>query len=140
LVKGKDADGLDMFLANSGHRTHSKKSSVLVATARDREPSLGLVSNLFDFLELLLQGYRKVMGSKKKRLSIYIFTTANWAENCPAGRIDESIEGLVKSMVKSGLRDRRVAIQMIQFGNDTRGTERLEYLDNLKDYNPEVEM
>jgi hypothetical protein len=139
LVKGKDDDGLDMFLANSGHRTHSKKSSVLVDTARDREPSLGLTSNLFDFLALLLQGYRKDMGLKK-RLSIYIFTTANWAENCPAGRIDEIIQGLAKSMVKSGLRDRRVAIQMIQFGNDAQGTKRLEYLDNLKNYNPEVEM
>ena len=140
MVKRMDDDGLDLYFASDRTKIHEKKSEKLANAARQKEPGPTVISNLFDCLALLLEKYRQNM-SAKKRLSIYIFTTGNWSKSgTPAGRIEEIIRDLVRHLRRMNYSDRRVAIQLIQFGNDPEATKRLEYLDDLKKKDSKVKM
>jgi hypothetical protein len=140
MVKKTDDNGLDLYFASESKPIHSNRSSTLAKAAQRRKPVSTLLSNLLHCLAVILQNYKIGMLSKK-RLNIYIFTTGNWSDESPGGRIEEPIRELVRHLVDDlHQSDRRVAIQLIQFGDNSRGTARLEYLDKLKRFDSTVKM
>lgn len=88
------------------------------------------------YLEKAVRARGQPKGFRTKRsvrpLSIYVLTDGVWEPNSnPAGFLT-TLKSKAHSL--TDLDDRRIGIQFIQFGDDERGADRLQFLDNECDF------
>lgn len=67
-----------------------------------------------------------------KPITIFVFTDGKWGEGVPVGNgLTAPISKLMREMKKRGLNRTHVMFQFLRFGNDERGREHLDYLDDF---------
>lgn len=132
MVKRSDDNGLDLYFGSNPRPINNENTAKLVAACKSRMPGDGLTSNLIECLTVVLQKYQNVGFRADRRLNVYVLTNGEWSSAGQAGGIDGPIRNLIKFLDLRDLPGRPVAIQFIQFGNDSDCTVRLQYLDHLK--------
>lgn len=67
-----------------------------------------------------------------KPITIFVFTDGKWGDGVEVGNgLTEPISKLMREMKKRGLNRTHVMFQFLRFGDDARGKEHLDYLDNF---------
>lgn len=67
-----------------------------------------------------------------KPITIFVFTDGKWGEGVPVGNgLTAPISKLMREMKKRGLNRTHVMFQFLRFGDDERGREHLDYLDDF---------
>lgn len=155
FVKKHDRDGLELCTTvpdvegvnrHSGITTSTEFGNIAGSLRRDRASDITdiLGEILDDYGKKLMQEYRKrdrarYPGSFRpiKPMTIYIFTDAVWTlESDPENAILKIVDILHKN---SQYGSQQLGIQFIQWGpRVSRFTERLERLDKLKSYRPDL--
>lgn len=67
-----------------------------------------------------------------KPITIFVFTDGKWGDGVKVGNgLTEPISKLMREMKKRGLNRTHVMFQFLRFGDDEKGREHLDYLDNF---------
>lgn len=67
-----------------------------------------------------------------KPITIFVFTDGKWGDGVEVGNgLTEPISKLMREMKKRGLNRTHVMFQFLRFGDDEKGREHLDYLDNF---------
>lgn len=67
-----------------------------------------------------------------KPITIFVFTDGKWGEGVPVGNgLTAPISKLMREMKKRDLNKTHVMFQFLRFGDDERGKEHLDYLDDF---------
>ena len=121
LIKRKDNDGFDVCFTVSAQDKNFKDTTSALKHVSNIIPQG--VSNMNMRLSTILAKY----NLRRKPLSLYIFTDGNWQHGSDA---IAPIRNMVREMNKNNFPKERVGIQFIRFGDEPRGTARLNSLDS----------
>ncbi|KAF1810984.1 hypothetical protein P152DRAFT_73235 [Eremomyces bilateralis CBS 781.70] len=134
IVKPYDPDGLDLCFTSTLDVIHKRHSTSLLSAVRAKEPKKGhypsdirhrLGQILNEFLKKLRTAVDAHNEDSVRPRTIYVFTDGDWPEKYnPEPPIVEFVSALRKQKGFFGL-------QFIQFGDSSRGTDRLKRLDRL---------
>lgn len=145
MVKKLDKNGMKIHLTISPNSSNCPNSTDLADACYANPPrqgksdiSIRLGSILREYQQKLdnvrpsTSRYRKLFSSSDtvKPLNIYILTDGICE---PRSDPRESIRNLATKLDESKFPPDQVGLQFIQFGNESVGTKRLEYLDSRKD-------
>lgn len=147
-VKTSDSDGIDYLFMSDGVVHNTRTASQLIKHVRRRIPQFNASTDAAALLEQVLGRYSNTYssqtssperGTKSPRFSTLfgsklkpprpctycVLTDAIWQPRCkvalPIVRLLDRLEGA---------RDDQVGIAFVRFGNDPKGTDRLDYLDH----------
>ena len=139
IVKATDPDGIDLYFLSSKKRHNFKNASDVYATVRDYTPTAftNLNSRLNDDLSTYARDIERrgksfgllPIKSLRKR-SIYVLTDGLLHVG-EATQGQDAIKMIVEKVVRAGMMRGQVGIQLISFGNDANGLNRLQKLDHL---------
>jgi hypothetical protein len=154
ILKRYDNNGIDLRFTISNTKCNAKTSTDLTNTVRRKQPprldgnadhKLYRISNMGNQLQLVTQEYRTNLenGYTERRsfpglaprlepvkpAIVFILTDGRWQ---PESCVDTPIATLVDALVHKGSPPNQFGVQFIQFGNDSIGTNRLKYLDNIE--------
>ncbi|KKY22681.1 putative serine threonine protein kinase [Phaeomoniella chlamydospora] len=138
-VKKLDDDGLEMHCMVEMKKIRSKKTSTLIEGLDKRDERLQNDVDINKCLNIIFDEYMKTMKQPKglttafrskspKPMVLFVLTTGVWDSNDNA---EGPIKSLIKQLDESGLPDKHVGIQFVQFGDIKEGTKKLERLDKL---------
>jgi hypothetical protein len=133
LVKDLDPNGIDLYFTMSDTVGHEKHTSRLLKLF-DEVGFCDEQANMDFALSRILEGNNKrrwglssLTGSSERGKMVYVLTDAKWHGNRDLDGMPELIK---RQVVKTGSNARdKLAIQFIQFGEDSLGTWRLKELD-----------
>jgi hypothetical protein len=143
LVKDLDPNGTDLYFTMSDAMGHEKHTSRLLTLFDEVGFSSGQGSMEFR-LSKILEGDKKkrwslssLKGSCGEGKMVYVLTDGKWHGNSDLDGMPELIK---RQIDKTGTNARdKLAIQFIQFGEDSVGTWRLNALDEgLGDHGVDV--
>ncbi|OCT53406.1 hypothetical protein CLCR_09508 [Cladophialophora carrionii] len=135
MVKKKklDLNGSELRFVMSDQCKEAQNTTPLINMVKARREKLSGQSNLAHRLERIFQAYCKKLQrcpTSTKSISLYIFTDGKWQPG--ARQLEEvanAIKGLIDFLQKKGYPKTTAGIQLIRFGNDPVGMERLRWLD-----------
>lgn len=147
LVKGTDDDGVDLFFLSSPKRHKCKTSTKMYQYINDHKArtSTNLDARLNDDLEeyakrlenpsrrqggVLNMLHSSASRDGPKKRSLYIFTDGI-LETGQETQGHHAIQMIVKKLLSMGRSKGRLGIQLISFGNNEAGLNRLKNLDTL---------
>ncbi|KAF4981161.1 hypothetical protein FZEAL_2995 [Fusarium zealandicum] len=128
VAKTADNDGMDLYFASDTTKSRTCKSSTAVEAAIRKakavEGSCNMQRCLVDILEPVWKKLERGMSA-----SIYVYTDGVWEPG------EDQVKSVIKEAIRRLSKAHKPAItlmfQFIQFGEDAKGTERLEYLDDM---------
>lgn len=138
-TKSLDSNGLEMYFTVSPRKEKFKNTTRAMAILKSIPQSIP--SNIDLSLGKILRNYQGELERQKERknknrflsrekdvkpLSLYVFTDGAW-EGCDAVA---PVEAMIEKQKELRLPREQIGIQFIRFGDDTRGGERLHYLDS----------
>lgn len=135
LIKKKklDPNGSELQFIMSDEREEARDTSELKELVARRGRQLSGESNFAARLDNIWDSYKKKLGSKWKSarpISLYVLTDGKWQ---PGIRQRDGVARVIQRMVEhleaTGAREKMIGIQLIRFGNDEVGRERLRWLD-----------
>lgn len=128
LVKEADDDGIDLYFTGDITGYHKKHTSSLVEIVSKR-PRQG-ESDMYMTLQRILNGYRSKLHKNQDQqpVSVYILTDGVWQTNTDLRPLITSFDSFLAGGYRDGL---QLGIQFIRFGDDRKGIERLQKLDNM---------
>lgn len=139
LIKECDPDGVELYFMTSEDSKRSKETSPLLTMLELKGHRLRGNSNAARRIAFLLQRYQhkldhgeprsfhNLMGGPARPQNLYILTDGVWQEICD---VATPIRYLVDKLESKHSPGDQFGIQFIQFGNDPKGTERLDELDS----------
>lgn len=135
IVKKTDKDGLDIYFTISEvFRKQQTETGDLVRLVEAHKRQDSAVSDINLRLTYLLEEYQRKLEKKRRfrkgpanPLSLYILTDGVWEDNSSA---DEPIRNAVEKLSELKKSSTQIGIQLISFGNNTRGLDRLRHLDD----------
>lgn len=141
MLTGKDPDGMELYFMSSPNKNKSKNASTLVNFCRANAPREGCTeyTEISARLSTILFEYQKNIEPRGMRaiwrkirpvrpLNVYVLTDGKWEYKSDPRKCIKSLATKLDG-AESFPQD-ACGIQFIQYGHDTRGKERLEYLDS----------
>lgn len=145
IAKNIDPDDLELsFVSNPLHIIKGKKTSQLLEELREHlTKHVSVTGRIESSLSTLIN--EKIMRHLPfsvpflgqvppwyKPITIFVFTDGKWGEGVPVGNgLTAPISNLMRQMKRCHLNRTHVMFQFLRFGNDEKGREHLEYLDNF---------
>jgi hypothetical protein len=139
LTKTVDDDGvIELHFTVSPFTYKSSKSSLLLSKVEERYEQLSVTSNPETACDKILSAWKQKMNPGKLRglvsrsgpsmppVTLYILTDGVWEDR---SNLDGFVKDVVRFMDQNSMSRKHIGIQFIQFGQDERGTTRLEHLD-----------
>lgn len=144
LVKHADPDGVELFFTSrptaKAKKSGAKEITSLVQCLKEHgqkhpegpcnmEYSLGPIVE--HVKKALAKGSMLRQQKDRRGISVYILTDAIWQGGTEVRcGVEEPIKNLSRKMQELGKNRTTVALQFIQFGDDSLGEQRLRYLDD----------
>jgi hypothetical protein len=125
-VKVSDQDGMDLYFASdSCNPQKCQNSSDVENKIRNKET----VSGFCDMKKCLEDVMDRVKENGTQPTGIYIFTDAIW-DPVHKHEVETVIHEAIELLVENNKKPTDLMFQFIQFGRDTEGSGRLQFLDD----------
>ncbi|KAF4982069.1 hypothetical protein FDECE_17584 [Fusarium decemcellulare] len=126
VAKVTDDNGMDLYFASDPTQPKNCSSSRAIESAIKAEGTVEGECNMFKCLHDILES---VWENGLKPTSIYVYTDGVW-ESDDDHQVDILIKQSIKRLVDAKKLPSTLMFQFIQFGNDEKGTKRLQDLDD----------
>ncbi|KAJ3526325.1 hypothetical protein NM208_g11246 [Fusarium decemcellulare] len=126
VAKVADDNGMDVYFASDPTRSKKCSCSTAVESAIKVEKTVKGECNMFKCLNDILE---TVWENGLKPTSIYIYTDGVW-ESDDDHRVDFLIKQSIQRLVEAKKQPSTLMFQFIQFGQDEKGSKRLQQLDD----------
>lgn len=138
LGKRFDANGIDLYFASapdsserSAIRGRAGQTQYLVDKVDKKLRSVSRLGTCE--MRNTIEELAKNLYNKKKPTSLYALTDGVWDKSNKerGGGVDIPLSNLAKDLFRDNRRRSHFTVQFIQFGQDSKGTARLKFLDNF---------
>ena len=141
MVSKHDPDGADLYITTDMKALKPRTDS-RVLQELDSRPAKDAPDMRHCFAQIIekyqnqfgtrnyaskLRHWRATPAKGPRKLSLYVLTNGVWQTRTDLRHV---IRTLVDHLIEHKLTNKQIGIQFIRFGNDERGTQRLEKLDS----------